>query len=327
MAVVAQIAYPGGTGSPSIIGADCKIYRGWPVPTLLDRDLNAGKIHLSVFAHDIERRTTRHAQEWRSLPVTPPSLTLAVSDGTITAGGTPSSPLNAAAIVDDRAYVYPVQPGDTLEVIAAALAAMINADRPAAAEGPSITISGAYRIAARVGAVGTVVKEIRRQKRSFQLTCWCPSPEARDAIASALDAELADIDYLTLPDGTAGRLLYERTAVTDRSVREGLYRRDLFYSVEYGTTLSRSAAQIVAELLNLADAYGNPIPPPPFDTLPWERIDTPWDQLGTVWSKTDKPIDQLDTKWEEIAAPWEPADIDEIGTNWEDTGTNWENKE
>jgi hypothetical protein len=95
------------------------------------------------------------------------------------------------------------------------------------------------------------VREIKRQKRGFQITFWCPSPEVRDVIVPPCDLALAETDFLSLPDGTAGRCLYERTLVSDRVEREGLYRRDLFYSVEYGTTQSGSAAQVVAQIFNI----------------------------------------------------------------------------
>ena len=41
-----------------------------------------------------------------------------------------------------------------------------------------------------------------------------------------VDGALADLEYLSLPDGSVGRLIYERTRVSDRVEREGLYRRD-----------------------------------------------------------------------------------------------------
>ena len=84
-----------------------------------------------------------------------------------------------------------------------------------------------------------------------------------------MDEALAGIDYLSLPDGTAARLTYEKTAVSDRTEREGLYRRDLFYSVEYATTGTQSVAQIVEIVLNFRDAYGNRLPllPPAADAI------------------------------------------------------------
>jgi hypothetical protein len=315
-ATLTQTIYPNGTGNPSIVGAPCKIYRGWPIPANLDKDLAAGKINISVFPQDNEQRTTRYPKKWYTLPFATPQLELIVEGNTITVAGTPSSPLNAAAIVNGTAYVYPVQVSDTVVSIATGLAALINVNTPATSEGAVISIddaipqnspmelsesgplsrrfggailasmagywpfrsmnlglSGFWRkrfggviessmaayfptpsvhLAARVGAVVPIVQEVKRQKRGFQITFWCPTPALRDAIVPPCDLVLANTDFLTLPDGTAGRLLYERTLVSDRVEREGLYRRDLFYSVEYGTTQSGTAAQIVAQIFSLS---------------------------------------------------------------------------
>lgn len=263
VAAIAQALYPDGTGSPSVVGAPCRIFRGWPLPQRLDADLKAGTINVSVFPTDVEGRVTRYGRDWQELPITPPQMAATAANHQITLAGTPTSPLNVAAVVDGEGYVYAVQPGDTLANIATGLAAQIAQITPAVSAGPSITIPGAYRLEARVGSVGTVIREIRRQKRAFQVTCWCANPGARDAAASAIDAALADVDFLSLPDGTAGRLLYERSRVSDDAQGEGVYRRDLFYSVEYATTRSRTAAQVLVQTLNLADWDGDALPPRP----------------------------------------------------------------
>jgi hypothetical protein len=248
---ITQAVYPNGTGNPSIINARCNIYRGWPIPANLDADLAAGTVNISVYPMAVEQRTTRYPRTWQTLSTPTPALTLTISGTTITVGGTPSSPLNAAAIVNGSGFVYAVQPTDTLNSIATGLAALINAFTPASSAGAVITVAAAKEIQTAVGGIGSVIRETKRQKRSFQISFWCPNPTLRDAIVPPVDQALADIDWLTLPDGSSGRLLYERTIVSDRVERAGLYRRDLIYSVEYGTTETQSTAQIVAELFNI----------------------------------------------------------------------------
>ena len=239
--IVAAALYPNGTNNPSALNQPVRVYRGWPVPNALNRDLTDGVLNVSVYPQDTESRTTRYMPQEIDLPRIAPTLTLTTTPTTVTVGGTPCA-CNAAVFAGGKVYVYPAMPSDTLAGIAAALAALINADYPATSSGPVITVASAFT---RVGAIGNTVTEIRRQKRGFQITCWCPDPETRDALASLIDAALAGIDYLALPDGTAGRMLYERSKVTDGSQEEGLYRRDLFYSVEYGTTVTGTAAEIV----------------------------------------------------------------------------------
>ena len=209
----------------------------------------------------MEQRTTRYPNDWQVKSIPTPALTLTTSGTTITVGGTVSSPLNAAALVNGTAYVYAVQANDTLNSIATALAALINVNTPASSTGPVITIPAAKQLVARVGAVGTAIRETKRQKRGFQITCWCPTPALRDLVVPPIDKALADIEFLSLPDGSGGRLLYERSPVSDRVEREGLYRRDLFYSVEYPTTDTQTVAQIVAELFNITGGLDPNSPP------------------------------------------------------------------
>jgi hypothetical protein len=251
VSLITQAVYPNGTGEPSVAAAPCKIYRGWPIPANLDADLAAGTINISVFPQDVEQRTTRYSRAWMPLSIPTAALTLTVSGETITLGGTPSSPLNAAAVINGQGFVYAVQPSDTLTTIATGLAALINVSISATSSAPVITIPTAKELVARVGTVGTIIRETKRQKRGFQITSWCPTPALRDTIVPPIDQTLCDLDFITLPDGSAGRILYERSPVSDQVERQGLYRRDLFYSVEYPTTETESAAQIVTELFNI----------------------------------------------------------------------------
>lgn len=255
MAFIAQTVYPTGTSNPSAITAPCKIYRGWPQPDSLDNDLAAGTVNISVFPMDVEKRTTRFLTNWQPLPLAAVNLTLTAAGTTVIVGGSASSPLNVGIIVNGQAALYAVQASDTLTSIATALATLVNDITPATSSGPVITIPGANSLAARVGAVGSVLNEVRRQKRNFMVACWCATPTLRDTTASLVDSAFAAIDYLTLPDGTGGRILYERSPVEDRVEKERLYRRTLIYSVEYGTTQTQTTAQILTELFNLTGGF------------------------------------------------------------------------
>ena len=56
-----------------------------------------------------------------------------------------------------------------------------------------------------------------------------PSPSIR---------HLAPLTFISLPDGTAARLIFGGSTVFDQSQNATLYRRDLTYSVEYATTIT-----------------------------------------------------------------------------------------
>ncbi len=69
------------------------------------------------------------------------------------------------------------------------------------------------------------------------MTLWCGDPASRDVASAAVDLALGQLNFITLPDGSAARLRFESTASSDRQEEADLYRRDLVYSVEYATVL------------------------------------------------------------------------------------------
>jgi hypothetical protein len=245
VAAISQALYPNGIGQPSAIAALCKVFRGWPTTAELMADLKAGTVIVSVFPLPVEQNVSRFQRRWRDLPLPTAALTVAVLGNSVTLGGTPSSPLNVAVIVNKVGFVYTVQPGDTLDMIATGLAALIGA--PATSNGPVLTVSGATSLVARIGVVSGVIRETKRQKRRVQMTIFAPSPDLRDAASKIIDPALSAIDFLSFPDGSAGRLIYALSNVDDGDQKENLWRRTLVYSVEYPTTQTAPTYQVVVE--------------------------------------------------------------------------------
>jgi hypothetical protein len=270
-----------GVKIPSITGTDIVVYPGWPSSDNLDQDLAAGKTHVSVFPKVEERNTTRYRRKQivTKSPVSTLTLSIQTPNGgnieleaggnlilegsgnlelegdslTVVVGGTVSVPQNVMLRINGNDYVYGVQASDTLNTIAAALAALVAVDvAGTSAQGSSINIGPTGRVqAARVGAFGTVVREIRRQERIFMVTVWAGTPSLRDTIAAAIDTELAAQEFLTMPDGYAARLIYKNSPVVDALQKAVVYRRDLNYSVEFATTISEQAAAVIAPKLTI----------------------------------------------------------------------------
>lgn len=251
VALIAGLVYPSGTSQPSVVGVGVRIYQGWPDASQLDADLHAAPptCHVSVWPAPTERNTTRFTRDAKEALVNTATLTLTIAGQTVTVEGTApaaGNPHNMVVLANGKPYVYQAGPTDTLASIAAALAALIVVDIPGtAAAAAVITLPTSARLAAaRVGVTGTTIREVRRQERLFQISVWADTPVHRAAIAAAIDAPLADTPRITLADDTVGRLKYVRSAVVDDLQKEGDYRRDLFYTVEYGTTLAEGAMQI-----------------------------------------------------------------------------------
>lgn len=242
---ITATVYPTGSSNPSILGVQVAIARGWPLAADIDRDLGAGKCIVSVYSQpNVERNTTRYPKDDQVLTAPVHTLTAAVNGNKITIGGTVTVPQNVIVLIGTAlVFPYQVQSTDTLDVIATGLATLIAVSFPGtSASGPDITIAGSPgAIQARVASAAMIWTEQRRQERGIQIVCWCPTPALRDTLAAAIDLALAQIDFLTLTDSSAARIRYERTIETDSGEKVQIFRRDLFYTVEYPTTVISTA--------------------------------------------------------------------------------------
>jgi hypothetical protein len=256
--LIAGILYPNGTAVPVSpgVGAMCRVGAGWPPDAQLTPDLAAGVVNVSIYPMNIERPVPHFMEQWILLNHIAPTVTLAVIDRSITIGGTLPTPAiaqNLAVIIGNNAFAYAVQPSDTLNTIASALATLIAAVYAGAtSSGAVITLpAGTPKPSLRTGGTAMMGKEIGRQLRDFRIVIWAPTPSLRDASAKAIDPALRQTNFLTLPDGFGGRLKYVKTDIVDQQEKANLYRRDLCYSVEYPSTITQVATDVTIGVLNL----------------------------------------------------------------------------
>ncbi|KAA0686010.1 hypothetical protein DTW90_34555 [Neorhizobium sp. P12A] len=251
--IVANCLYPNGTSQPSVIGNDCKVMRGWPVPAQLDSDLAAGILTVSVFPMaGVERNTTRLTTDPQVLNIPAPTITATISGQTITFAGTIPTAQNVGVTLGDwlpanQTYVYPATPADTMTTIAAGLAALLVAAGVAAtSSGPVLTLPATIIASAIVGVFGTMWQEFKRQERGVMVTLWCPTHQMRDIAAPLIDLALVQNEHLLLGDGSGARMVYQRTMISDERQTVEIYRRDLVYMVEYGTNVITQVPQIIS---------------------------------------------------------------------------------
>ena len=255
------------SGVSPIANIKVEVASGEPLASDLDAiAATTTRALVSIFeAPSYWRNTTRYFEEWQTSVQPTHTLTATVdTTGTIvTIGGTVSTTQNIALIVGfggaAKPYVYQVKATDTLNSIASALAALVNADTPASASGAAITISAAHKLIARVGGVGTVVKEEMRQTTRIFVNFWCPNPTIRDAVSKPVKNALCETHFLLLADGFAARLITCGDLLNDESEKPGLYRRLVMYDIEYPTTLSSPATEIIVPQLQQTGAAGLPI--------------------------------------------------------------------
>jgi hypothetical protein len=267
--LIAGALYPNGTGQASAITAPCKVAPGWPNSTQLDADLRAGAVQVTVYPQpNIERVTTRYPQAWQTKAITTPTLTASVDGSTVTIGGTVTVGHYITLIVRNIAYSYAAVGGDTLATIAAALAAQINPFTSAVAVGAVITFAATAngRITARTGAPGTLIRELRRQQRGYQIVIWAPTPDLRKAAADIIDPAMSATDFVTLPDSTSAWLVYRSSNDTDMQERALLYRRDIFFWAEYAATQTAIGYPVTAPVTGVEIVNGA-TPGPPFSSF------------------------------------------------------------
>lgn len=245
---------PAGNLSP-VAEAAVLAVSGWPVAGDLDAvaaSVAAPPVRAIVSAFAAPGRfrdTTRYPLEWTAFQQPTPTLAIAVSGTAATISGTPGGGQVVALIIgfaaSRKAYAYAVQANDTLASVAANLAALIAVDTAATASGATITVPAAFSLIGRVGVVGVAMKELRRQMQRFWLTIWAPSPAVREAVAAPIAVGLANTDFLTLADGTAARVVPCGDDLLDDPQKANLYRRCLAYDIEYPTTITLPASEIV----------------------------------------------------------------------------------
>ena len=245
VAAVLGAAAAGPGAFPLLAGVPVRVYRGTPQVSALTQDATFSLVDVVVFpVADATRNTTR----WGCLPTTSgvnAGLSVATSGQTATFAGTAVAGELAGVLVDDQPFVYQAQAGDSAALIASALGEDVRAAQVAWVQGSSLTVPGATSFLARTAGVATVVEECARQAQDFRISVFAPSPAARDAVCGALGSALSVIAFLTLADGTSGRLRYQKTASFDGDQVASIYRRDLTYEVEYSTTAVLAVPQML----------------------------------------------------------------------------------
>lgn len=265
----AAIAVPPG---PSTVAGPvyARVYRGWPQNTLLLQDLNSGIANVSVYSEPgMVRNTTRYTPRPHLVAYGVPTITASVSGQMVGLDGTPTPGnlvgVQFGSVGVSAAYAYAVQAGDTLGSVAAGLANKI----PGAISGsPNVNgwdgsfggwdvgsweyvdaaclwVPSGIGLRAATAAPATTITEVRRQEAGFRIACWCPSPSARDAIASAVDLGIAglldpngwEVRFFQITQYEQGCIKSRSTYTNDYPARDRVWRRDLCFTVEYPTSL------------------------------------------------------------------------------------------
>lgn len=273
--LIQGIVYPNGTSAPTVIPGftgNCWIYPNWPKPETIDAKVplgatpSIGDIVVAVWELPDAVVTTR-------FPVldeagTPPTPTLGwtISGRTATVTGTVTTPQNIGLVVDGIAYLYGVLSTDTLSSIATAVASLVNVNQAASATGAVITMPNAKVISGRVGTTAATMREVARQKQTFQVQYWAPTEALRKAVSGLIKPALDDQRRLALADGSVAMIPSGVSHPIIDVLKQGISCSATRYRVEYATTVAGAQAEVLTAattLTQLADVtqsqVGSPV--------------------------------------------------------------------
>ena len=241
---IVALLYPAGSTADSVIGVPCRVYRGWPSPAALNTDLSAGFVNVTVFPAPVADELPDPYFDTEYAVTMPSTLAAAVQGQTITFTGTAVNGQVVGILADGVPYIHQVQDRETPEGIAATLAVLIRPHRDVALFRAMLTFPGVRSLNVRVVANTSVLRAVRRQRKTLRVSCWCPGPLIRDVVGKSIDGGLSGRVFLNLVDTTKARLHYLSTEIYDQSQSALLYRRDIVYRCEY-TTVQRQVAPVM----------------------------------------------------------------------------------
>ncbi len=234
-ALVAGALYPAGPSRASVVGSVVRVFRGWPVASALAADLAAEVVQVAVQpVANSWRDASRYSNEWQVTRTGVPTMVGEVVDEAVQFTGQAAAGQVAGLRVDGRAYAYRVRDGDAAGLVAAVLADLVRADRPAVLSGARVELPGGVGLAARVVADGFGGQELSRQTMGFRVAVWAPDFATRDRVAACIERALAGTPFLDVR-GWGCRMLPGGGAVTDEGAPAGMWRRDAVATIEFPT--------------------------------------------------------------------------------------------
>lgn len=234
--------------SSPTLGANVRLYRGWPISNQLSSDLRAGISNISVFSSpSVAKNATRYLKQMAQTAVSKadPTMTATLSANHITFGGTGSTTqVIGVRSAKFHGYAYRLLSSDTPTTVAAIFAGQLPGSSSA---GSVLTLTGNsqyYRV--DIGTDTTVLTEVHRQVQMIQVTIWCPTVGLRDQLANLIDPNLMNTDHMFFAEGSvSGPIIGAGTNVNDVVQNDNMWMRTLFYLIEYPTMLAEMVPTMV----------------------------------------------------------------------------------
>lgn len=264
---------------------------GWPPEKVLQNNVRTNQTSvIAIYDRKMAKNSTRWNPVRISIDQVNTTLTTAISTdiipesgtATITLGGTVTTGDAVSCILTNGSTLAQTPPDgkniasaaaqvvtggqlDTPSTMATALAAAINADPvmslwvSAAAVGAVVTLTsvngGVLNLQSYVGNTASLLREIGRRERHFQVVIWSPTSDIRTAIAASIETLLQQLEtdiWLTFPDGTFGRVFNQNDFDLEDATLQDTYRHDFLFSVEYAITERDRLYSVLAPITQYA---------------------------------------------------------------------------
>jgi hypothetical protein len=249
-AIALQAVFPNGTAQPSILPTKPpQVAQGWPLAKDLDLMMGQGRSIVSIYAVPSSSSDVPQPFIGTSQPLTPPAHGLAatITGSSVAITGSSLSAEYVTVFVAGKVYSAVGRVGSDGSDIAASLAGQIGADFPGTtATGSTVQVATNQIVEAIVGAPGTVVDRIHRQRLQFRIVVWSPNPADRAAIGRAIDVAVKQNLTFRLADTSQALMTYQGTNLDDKFENEGTYRRDLMVNVIFDTTILFDGYEVTA---------------------------------------------------------------------------------
>jgi hypothetical protein len=253
----AAAVYPGGSLQPSVSGAPCRIFEGWPIGDQLEKDIAAGKSNVSIFPPPGQGLEVFQVLDNVYTIATPTyGMAITVAGTLITVAGQPH-PGEYMTLVVDANTVFSRTGANTAALLAALLTDLQAGGYPSAsATATTLTVPYGHSLVVRQGGPGVQGKVTHRQKQTVMVTVWSPNERVRAVLAAAIDVLIKEKITVSMPDTSMAAIRYNRTVVNDDQQSTGIYRRDLFYDVEYATLQTFPAYVVTSVNTTIASLNG-----------------------------------------------------------------------
>lgn len=210
-----------------------RIFRKYPSDgQVRDEVINGGAAYITVnMMTGMTRMERGHQLIWEPISTVPITINTTVNGNAVTITGNPTSGQNVGIAFNHIGYQYRPNDGDTVQVVAQALANAVGGT----VSGSTIHIPTTYAVTAGVASDSKTKMELDYQTQRFLIGVKSNNTDVTDAIASQVRLAMARLRALEGPDGDfTERPIYRNIFQPVKMEVAGSFDRNEAYDIYYG---------------------------------------------------------------------------------------------